>query len=104
VPLGAVTGMTCTLGRGMGELKAAGSLYYSTAQNKLHVLALISRVAVYKCFTSRSGKFVAKENLVDTDEADNPNVYPVFIFPGNIKTVHFLAGVLLKVCDAASLD
>ena len=67
-------------------------------------LALISRVAVYKGFTSRSGKFIAKENLVDTDKADNTNVYPVFIFPGNIETFRFLAVVLLKICDAASLD
>jgi len=42
-----------------------------------------------------------KENLVDTDKADNTNVYPVFIFPGNIETFQFLAMTLLKICDAA---
>jgi hypothetical protein len=67
-------------------------------------LALISRVTVYKCFISRDGKFIVKENLVNTDKADNTNVYPVFIFPGNIETFQFPAVVVLKICDAAPLD
>jgi hypothetical protein len=67
-------------------------------------LVLISRVAVYKCFTLCSGKFIAKENLVNTDKTDTTNVYPVFIFPGNNETFQFLVVVLLMICDAASLD
>jgi hypothetical protein len=42
-----------------------------------------------------------KENLVDTDRADSTNVYPVFIFPGNIKTFQFLVVVFandLRCC------
>lgn len=101
VPLGAVTGMTCTLVGGGVE---AAVLYILQHRTNCMFLALISRVAVFPSLTSRSGKFLAKENLVDTDEADNTNVYPVFIFIGDTETFQFLAVLLLKICDSASLD